>query len=126
MVSDLTVGDGEDVHLFVGDRPTGGCDAVEQPGVFPRHDGGGHHCVALREGPLQLEPQVRECIAQPSAGREKSCRPVLSAFDVFGIVLGFTIDEVGATICSASSGSPVSISRNDARAIAFVSVMAKG
>jgi hypothetical protein len=62
MMSDPAIGDGEDVHLFVVDRPAGGCNAVEDPGVFPRHDGGGHHRASLRDGLLEFEPQVGERI----------------------------------------------------------------
>ena len=63
VAGDLAVGDGEDVDLFVGDRPTGGCDAVERSDVLARHGRGGHHRVALRDGLLEFETQVRERVA---------------------------------------------------------------
>ena len=63
MTGDHAVGDGEDVNLFVGDRPAGWRDVVERTSVLSRHDGGGHHRAALGDAFLQLEAQVRERIA---------------------------------------------------------------
>ena len=55
MASDLAIGNGEDVHLFVGDRPAGRCDAVERSGVLSGHHGGGHHGATLGDGFLKFK-----------------------------------------------------------------------
>jgi hypothetical protein len=84
MAGDLAAADGEEVDLLVDDRRAGWVDAVEDSGVLSGHDGCGHHCVALTDGFLNREAQIRKGVAQPSTGCEKPFGTVLLAFGSSG------------------------------------------
>jgi hypothetical protein len=107
---DLAVDDGKDVYLFVADRPYRRLDAVDRSGMRAGHGGGGQDGAAVGGGLLVLEAQVRECIAEPLAGRQEACRATLLTFGVLWVVVGLAVDEAG---CNNLAGQFLVTALND-------------